>query len=76
MATRQTHLVLHDDGRMRTLTLGEWERLQGFPVDWTASMPTSQRYSALGDAMNVDMARWLGRRLKAIHAQIPMLRSA
>ncbi len=64
---RQRHLVLHGD-RARVLTLTEWERLQGFPDGWTETIPTpKKRANALGDAMNVHMARWLGRRLVAAH---------
>jgi DNA (cytosine-5)-methyltransferase 1 len=59
---RQTHLVMQG-GRLRTLTLREWERLQGFPDDWTAGIPESHRYQVIGDAMNVHQAAWLGRRI-------------
>lgn len=59
---RQTHLIAQD-GRLRTLTLREWERLQNFPDDWTQGIPDSARYTALGNAMHVGMAEWLGTRL-------------
>lgn len=71
---RQTHLIAQD-GRLRTLTLTEWERLQGFADDWTEGIPDSARYTAIGNAMHVGMAEWLGRRLVAVHQQIPMLSS-
>lgn len=71
-ATRQTHLVVQN-GRLRTFTLTEWERLQGFPDDWTAGLPDSARYNALGDAMNVPMATWLARRLLAVDHALPMI---
>lgn len=71
-ATRQTHL-LRQHGRLRTLTFTEWERLQGFPDGWTAGMPDGERYQALGDAMNVPTARWLGQRLLAVDTQLPMI---
>ena len=61
---RQTHLI-YQHGRVRTLSLTEWERLQGFPDDWTAAAPDSARYTQLGNAMAVPMATWLGRRLIA-----------
>lgn len=61
---RQTHLIAQH-GRVRTLTLTEWERLQLFPDGWTEGIPDSARYTALGNAMHVGMAEWLGRRLVA-----------
>lgn len=64
-ATRQTHLIAQH-GRVRTLTLTEWERLQGFPDGWTAGIPDSARYTALGNAMHVGTAAWLGARLVAV----------
>lgn len=72
---KQTHIVLQG-GRARVLTPVEWERLQGFPDDWTAGIPDEQRLYALGDAMHVDMAEWLGRRLKAVHDSLPLLPEA
>lgn len=69
---KQTHLILQDE-RVRVLTPLEWERLQGFPDDWTAGIPDAQRLYALGDAMNVDMAAWLGQRIVQVHRALPML---
>lgn len=74
-AARQKHMVLQD-GRLRGLTPVEWERLQGFPDGWTAAAPESHRYRALGDAMNVDMAAWLGHRLMAVDTAVPLLATA
>ncbi|MGZ4745675.1 MAG: DNA cytosine methyltransferase [Oryzihumus sp.] len=73
-ATRQTHLV-SQNGRLRTLTLLEWERLQNFPDHWTAvpGNPDSARFQQLGNAMNVGMATWLGRRLMAVDATLPLI---
>jgi DNA (cytosine-5)-methyltransferase 1 len=71
-ATRQTHLILQN-GRLRTLTHVEWERLQGFDDGWTAAIPKSHRYQVLGDAMNVNQAEWLGRRLVAVDAALPLI---
>lgn len=48
---------------VRRLTPIECERLQGFPDQWTAHGPDSRRYSALGDAVTVPVAEWIGRRL-------------
>jgi len=71
-AVRQKHLIAQG-GRIRAATPVEWERLLGFPDDWTARMSESARYDALGNAMHVDMARWLGTRLLAVHNALPAL---
>lgn len=72
---RQTNMVIQN-GRPRFLTLTEWERLTGFPDDWTAGLPESARYQAIGDAMHVGMAEWLGHRLLNVHTSIPYIGSA
>jgi DNA (cytosine-5)-methyltransferase 1 len=69
LATRQTHLLLQD-GRLRTLTLTEWERLSGFPDGWSTGMPTAERFGALGDCFHVGTAEWLGRRLMAVNTAL------
>jgi DNA (cytosine-5)-methyltransferase 1 len=69
---RQKHVV-YQHGRLRALTPVEWERLQGFPDNWTAGMREADRYKALGDAMNVDLARWLARRLIKVNSDLPLL---
>jgi DNA (cytosine-5)-methyltransferase 1 len=65
--------VAYPEGRVRRLTPLETERLQGFPDNWT--MPKqriddlnkldSARYHACGNAVTVDVAEWLGRRIVA-----------
>lgn len=52
----------YDDAPVRRLTARECERLQGFPDDWTTG-PDSRRYAALGDAVTVNVAEWIGRRI-------------
>lgn len=61
-----------DDGAMvpeqtgvRRLTPVECERLQGLPDNWTQLGNTSdtKRYSAIGDAVTVPVAEWIGRRI-------------
>ena len=49
---------------VRRLTPTECERLQGFPDGWTQLGDTadSRRYSALGDAVTVNVAHWIGSR--------------
>lgn len=70
--TRQTHMVAQH-GRVRALSPIEWERLMGFPDDWTAPASYSARFSALGDAVHVGMADWLGQRLMAVHTAVPQI---
>ena len=48
---------------VRRLTPTECERLQGFPDGWTAFGADSRRYAALGDAVTVNVAEWIGRRI-------------
>ncbi len=50
---------------VRRLTPTECERLQGFPDGWTqlGDTPDSRRYSALGDAVTVNVAYWIGHQL-------------
>ena len=50
---------------VRRLTPRECERLQGLPDNWTQLGDTadSKRYAALGDAVTVNVAEWIGRRL-------------
>ena len=48
---------------VRRLTPTECERLQGFPDGWTEGLSDSARYRALGNAVCVPMARWVGQRI-------------
>jgi site-specific DNA-cytosine methylase len=52
---------------VRRLTPTECERLQAFPDGWTnlSGTPDSRRYAALGDAVTVNVAEWIGRRIIA-----------
>ena len=58
--------VSHASG-VRRLTPVECERLQGFPDHWTAPpglhAPDGRRYAAVGDAVTVNVARWIFERL-------------
>lgn len=65
-ALRQKHLIAQG-GRLRTLTPVEWERLCGFPDQWTDLMAHNARMSALGDCFHVGTAEWFGRRLLDVH---------
>ena len=60
-------------GAVRRLTPRECERLQGFPDDWTLidgdKTPDAPRYRALGNAVAVPVAEWVGRRIMLVDAQ-------
>jgi site-specific DNA-cytosine methylase len=66
--TRTTHIVA-TPMIVRRLTPTECERLQGFPDGWTQvgtdSKPTadSNRYKQLGNAVTVNVAEWIARRV-------------
>ena len=53
---------------VRRLTPRECERLKGFPDDWTAipGMADGPRYKCLGNAVTVNVAEWIGRRLAEV----------
>lgn len=58
------------DVGVRRLTPVEWERLQGFPDDWTlvpwraGASPKTLRYGAIGNSMPVPVMRWIGQRIQ------------
>jgi DNA (cytosine-5)-methyltransferase 1 len=55
------------DGRIVTPDVRDAERLQGFPADWTTPAVTTRkgvRWKLIGNAVNVEVARWLGARLR------------
>lgn len=59
--------TLNQAGQMmvgvRRLTPTECERLQGFPDGWTDGQSDSARYRQLGNAVTVNVAEWIGRRI-------------
>lgn len=59
---RSTRLV--DDGtKIRPYSVLEWQRLQGFP-DWFQFEGTdNDAYRQIGNAVPVDMGRWIGQQL-------------
>lgn len=72
-SSRQTNLVI-DQGKPRVLTLEEWEAAQGFDPGWTEPMSKDgARFSAIGDSMNVHLARWLGEQIAGLYASLPMI---
>jgi len=48
----------------RSLTHVERESLQGLPTGWTGGIPHSARERAVGNAVTVPVAKWLGERIK------------
>ena len=54
----------------RRLTPRECERLQGFPDDWTRyyhdgkQVADGPRYRMLGNAVTVNVAEWIGKRIR------------
>ncbi len=61
--------ILLPSGDVVTPDIRDAERLQGFDADWTRPAETvarpSMRWSLVGNAVSVPVARWLGRRLAA-----------
>jgi DNA (cytosine-5)-methyltransferase 1 len=57
---------------VRRLTPREWERLQGFPDDYTLIpyrgklAADGPRYRAIGNSMAVPVMRWIGQRIMEV----------
>lgn len=74
-SSRGEHLVGSQDNAITTvrrLTPTEWERLQGFPDQYTAipwkghlasACPDGPRYKSLGNSMAVPVMHWIGKRI-------------
>ena len=58
-----SNALLWEDSGVRRLTVVECERLQGFPDGWTEGLSDSARYRCLGNAVTVNVAEWIGKRL-------------
>ncbi len=60
--------IVLPDGRVVTPDIRDAERMQGFEVDWTAAATrvarAGHRWKLVGNAVTVDMAAWLGERLR------------
>ncbi|WP_317381743.1 DNA (cytosine-5-)-methyltransferase [Megasphaera stantonii] len=69
----RTYIVCHDG--VRRMTPKEYERLQGFPDDWTMVSHVNKnedeldtlRYTAVGNAVSVPVIEWIAKR---IHMQL------
>ncbi len=53
---RKKSISIH---RIRRLTVTECERLQGFPDGWTKGVSDSQRYKMLGNAVTVNVIKYI-----------------
>ena len=51
---------------VRRLTPTECERLQGFPDQWTDEQSDTNRYKQLGNAVCVNVAEWIGKRIMQV----------
>lgn len=60
----ENKLNIIENNRIRRLTEIECERLQGFPDNWTESIPMTQRYKSLGNAVSVPIVKMIIERLK------------
>jgi DNA (cytosine-5)-methyltransferase 1 len=65
------------DGRFATPDIRDAERLQGFPINWTrpaeSAGRSSYRWTLVGNAVSVPVARWIGRRLSCPPTKTPKL---
>jgi len=53
---------------VRRLTPTECARLQGFPDDWNSFQSDSSRYKQYGNAVTVNVAEWIGKRImESVH---------
>ena len=59
----QGYAAVQSQRGIRRLTPTECERLQGFPDGWTNGFSDTARYKMLGNAVCVNVAEWVGRRI-------------
>jgi DNA (cytosine-5)-methyltransferase 1 len=61
--------IVMPNGDVVTPDIRDAERMQGFPVDWTLPAlgvtRAGHRWKLVGNAVTVDVAEWVGRRLRA-----------
>ena len=60
-STPKDNLVIRvdDTKEVRRLTPIEYERLQGFPDNWTSGLSDNKRYMLIGNAVNVSTVKAL-----------------
>lgn len=66
--SRSQHAVV-SERNIRRMTPLEWERLQGFPDNYTKipGAKDAPRYKALGNSMTRHVMHWIGRRIDIVH---------
>ena len=64
---RSSVLVAENPNVVRYLTPVEWERLQGFPDGWTEGLSDRARYCQMGNAVTVNVAEWIAKRIKGVY---------
>jgi DNA (cytosine-5)-methyltransferase 1 len=62
----QGYPCISDGVIVRRLTPLEYERLQGYPDDWTEGQSDAARYRELGNSLAVPVMEWIARRLIAV----------
>jgi DNA (cytosine-5)-methyltransferase 1 len=68
--------IVFPDGRVVTPDIRDAERLQGFEVDWTTPARSvtkaGHRWKMVGNAVSVEAAAWLGRRIAEPGEVLPL----
>ena len=67
---RSTHLI-EQEGKRRIITPVEAERLNGFPDNWTDTMPERARYFCMGNALVVPLVTRIGNEIEKIEINYP-----
>jgi len=71
--------VVLQNGKLRRLTPLEFERLQGFPDNYTnvpydqwsiENLPLKCRYKALGNSMAIPVMKWIGKRIDFVNYKL------
>lgn len=64
---RSTHVIENPETKkLRFITPIEAERLQGFPDDWTNTMPTKRRFFMMGNALVTEVIKTFGKEITLI----------
>lgn len=69
-SNRSTH-VIEQEGKRRLITPIEAERLNGFPDNWTDTMPDRARYFCMGNALVVPLVTRIGNEIEKIEIEYP-----
>jgi DNA (cytosine-5)-methyltransferase 1 len=59
LGTSGSDFGIKEDRKIRKFTPVEYERLQGFPDNWTAGISDTQRYKTCGNAVTVPVVQWI-----------------